>query len=189
MLVTTRLWWRTRCGCDFELYRKMNGMPKQQRDNLSSLLRQRETPFHHAARKEERLVHNVNQRLEEVNDVIDAAIEYADTCSFFLEDKLESRDFSDPLSDLNKLVAKIEKWVAIVNKMTIFSADSDFILDTIEDRVSLYRRNKFFRTNGFFKYVGAQLLRWVASVDPAKGALLGEVNDIGGTGNPYCVHI
>ena len=135
----------------------------------------------------------MQQRLEEINDVIDAAIQYADTCSFFMEDKkLESQDFSDPLSDFNKLVGKIVEWVAEVHNMTMFNAQSSFILDEIESRVSLYQRARFFRTSEvshFCKYVGLRLLRWVVSVDPAKGAMFGELNDTGGTGNPYCVAI
>ena len=168
-------------------------MPKQRR-NLCRLLRERETPYHHAARPEQ---HDVQQRLEEV---IDAAIQYADTCSFFLEDKCVPQDVLDPLSDFNKLVAKIKKWVAKVHNMAMFNAQSGFILDTIDDRVILYqilekrvasseRSTTTKEVLSFCKYVSGQLLRWVVSVDPAKGALFGELPDISGTGNPYCVHM
>ena len=132
------------------------------------------------------------KRLEEVNDVIDAAIQYADACEFLVQDKRVAQEFRDPLSDFNKLVAKIEEWVVKVDDMAMFNAQSGVILDQIKTRLKSYRGARFYRTKEvplFCKYVGGVLEQWVACVDPAKGALLEKVNDTGGTGNPYCVHM
>ena len=169
-------------------------MPKRDREkDLCGLLQERETPHHHVARPEQ---HLVQQRLEEV---IDAAIQYADACEFLVQDKRVAQEFRDPLSDFNKLVAKIEEWVVKVDNMAMFNAQSGVILDQIKTRLKSYRGARFYRTKEvplFCKYVGGKLEQWVACVDPAKGALLEKVNwygvpavDTGGTGNPYCVRI
>ena len=134
------------------------------------------------------------QRLEEVNDVlIDAAIQYADACEFLVEDDRMAQEFRDPLSDFNMLVAQIEEWVVKVDdNMAMFNAQSGVIFNQIKTRLKRYRRARFYRTKEvplFCKYVGGKLEEWVECVDPAKGALLEKVNDTGGTGNPYCVHM
>ena len=62
------------------------------------------------------------KRLEEVNDVIDAAIQYADACEFLVQDERMAQEFRDPLSDFNMLVAQIEEWVVKVADMAMFNA-------------------------------------------------------------------